>query len=200
MFDNKINNFLSSPKKIIAIKLKKIGFSANVLTIFSFIFSLCTFFSIINGLFNIAVIFFLFSRIFDGFDGEIARLDEATNFGGFIDIVFDFIGYALIPFGFIMYASENAVAGSLLLVTFIGTASSFLTFAIYEKELNENKIKKSFFYSSGIIEGFETIIFFILMLLLNEYFIFLAYVFSILCIITTLQRIFNAYHTLDKSK
>tara|TARA_A100001011_G_scaffold369052_1_gene423986 strand:- start:209 stop:814 length:606 start_codon:yes stop_codon:yes gene_type:complete len=198
MFDNQINNFLSSPKKNIAVKLKNFGFSANFLTFISFNFSLLTFVFIIMGYFNFAIIFFIMSRISDGFDGEVARLNEVTQFGGYIDIVSDFLGYAIIPFGFIIYNQDNSFAGSLLLVAFIGTSSTFLTFAIYKKELNEKKIKKSFYYSYGLIEGFETIIFFILILLFHEHFIFLTYFFSFLCFMTTLQRLLYAYYNLDQ--
>tara|TARA_A100000164_G_C21803495_1_gene721836 strand:+ start:366 stop:971 length:606 start_codon:yes stop_codon:yes gene_type:complete len=198
MFDNQINNFLNAPKKNIAVKLKYFGFSANFLTFISFNFSLLTFFSIIIGYFNFAIIFFIISRILDGLDGEVARLNEVTQFGGYIDIVCDFLGYAIIPLGFIIYNQENSFAGALLLVSFIGTSSTFLTFAIYKKELNEKKIKKSFYYSYGLIEGFETIIFFILILLFYEHFIFLTFIFSFLCFLTTLQRLFHAYYNLDQ--
>ena len=49
--------------------------------------------------------------------------------------------------------------------------------------------KKSFFYSGGITEGFETIICFTLMLLFNEFIDYIAYTFGILCWVTFFTRV-----------
>ena len=197
MLDDKINNLLSFPLKIIGIKLNKIGISPNSLTVSGFILTTISFVLIIYSYFYLALFFFIGSRILDGLDGTVARIIGKTKFGGYIDIVLDFIGYALIPFGFIINSSENTIAGCILIVSFFGTGSSFLAFAIYENQEKYHKSRKSFFYSNGLIEGFETIVFFILMIVFNDYFIFLAYLFSLLCIITTLQRIVRAFYTLD---
>ena len=61
--------------------------------------------------------------------------------------------------------------------------------------LKKNKLsisdgqKKSFFYAGGITEGFETIICFVMMIFLNEFVNYIAYIFGILCWITFVTRV-----------
>ena len=89
---------------------------------------------------------------------------------------------------------------SLLLTSFIGTCSTFLTTAwIFEK----NKIqidqlsKKSFYYSEGLIEGTETIFLFILMFIFYEVASFIALIFAFLCFITALLRVIKVSKILN---
>ena len=138
------------------------------------------------------MVFFLFNRFFDGLDGSLARLTKETDLGGFYDIVFDFIFYGLLPLGFIIIDNQNSVAYAFLLSSFVGTGTTFLASAwFFEKNKNylKKKEKKSFFYIDGITEGFETIIFFVLMLILNKYSYVISWLFGILCWITVFIRI-----------
>ena len=82
----------------------------------------------------------------------------------------DFVIYSLIPLGFIFYDENNSYAFSFLLASFIGTSSSFLAAAwIIEKNKSFLNLRsnKSFFYSRGIAEGFETILFFAIMFIVT---------------------------------
>ena len=91
---------------------------------------------------------------------------------------------------------------SLLLTSFIGTCSTFLTTAwIFEKKKIKIKqfSKKSFFYSEGLIEGTETIILFIFMFLFYEVANFIAWIFAILCFITSIIRIIKVRKILNSS-
>ena len=48
----------------------------------------------------LALLFWFFNRVFDGLDGTVARLrGAASDFGGYLDIVVDFVVYAAIPVG-----------------------------------------------------------------------------------------------------
>ena len=92
-----------------------------------------------------------------------------------------------------------------LLTTFLGTCSTFLTTAwIFEKNKIKIDIKttnpKSFYYSVGLIEGTETILFFVLMFLFYEFAYLLAWILSFLCIITSLLRILNVKFVLNAKK
>ena len=140
----------------------------------------------------IALIFFILNRFFDGVDGTLARLKKPTDLGGFYDIISDFLIYALLPFGFILFDNNNFLSMSLLLTSFIGTCATFLTTAwIFEKKKIkiEQLSKKSFFYSEGLIEGAETIILFILMFIFYELASFIAWIFALLCFLTSIMRV-----------
>ena len=192
MIDTKLNKFLKPTLNEIAKLLIKFGFKANFVTFVGFFFGLCCFYFIVNSLFLLAIIFLFLNRFFDGLDGAIARLSSETDIGAFYDIILDFIFYSLFPIAFIFVDLNYSYSICFLLLSFVATQTTFLASAwIIEK----NKIsisdghKKSFFYSGGITEGFETIICFTLMLLFHEFIDYIAYIFGVLCWITFFCRI-----------
>ena len=192
MIDTKLNKFIKPTLNEIAKLLIKFGFKANFVTFAGFFFGLCCFYFIINSLFLLAIIFLFLNRLFDGLDGAIARLNGETDIGAFYDIILDFIFYSLFPIAFIFLDLNYSYSICFLLLSFVATQTTFLASAwIIEK----NKIsisdghKKSFFYSGGITEGFETIICFTLMLLFHEFIDYIAYIFGVLCWITFFCRV-----------
>lgn len=189
---------------MIASRLHQFGITANQTTVFGFILGCLAFPALIFQEYNIALILILLNRICDGLDGALARINGITDSGGFLDISLDFLFYSLIPFGFILANPEqNAIAGALLIFSFIGTGSSFLAFAIMAGKRNiDNPIykNKSLYYMSGLTEGTETIACFVLFCLFPTHFTLIAYVYSALCWITTFNRIWSGFHTLQESE
>ena len=203
MIDSKLNNFLKPTLNKIAKQLIKLGFKANVVTFLGFFFGLNSFFCIINYEFMYALIFLFLNRFCDGIDGAIARLTIQTDIGAFYDIVLDFIFYSLFPIGFIFIDLENSYSIFFLLLSFVATQVTFLASAwIIEKNklLIPDDQKKSFYYSGGITEGFETIICFTLMLLFYEFIDYIAYIFGILCWITFFTRIITIKKLIGSKK
>ena len=188
MLDSTIQKQIDPILNFISLRLVKLGIKANILTYCGFVCSIFCFYFIANQYFFIGLVFFLLNRVFDDLDGSVARKLGQTDYGGYIDIVFDFITYSLIPFAFIICDEKNAIPGALLLVTYFGTGSSFLAFAIFYQKSD----KKSFFYFDSLVGGSETIFFYIIILLFPKYFGFMAIIFASLCVITTLLRIYNA--------
>merc|ERR1711991_1230234 len=106
-----------------------------------------SFLLILNEFFIVALFVFLLGRILDGVDGSLANKTSITEFGGFIDIVCDFISCSIIPLAFILNDNSNAIFGSILLTTFFGTSSAFFGIAIFEnnKFIKRNP-EKSFYH------------------------------------------------------
>ncbi len=188
------------PLNLAATCLNKFGVSANKMTLVGFVLGCLSFPLLILNQFDAALIFILLNRICDGLDGALARINGITDSGGFLDISLDFLFYSLIPFGFILASPEqNAIAGSLLIFSFIGTGSSFLAFAsMAEKRNIVNPVykNKSLYYMSGLTEGTETIACFVLFCLFPNHFAVIAYCYCALCWITTFNRIWFGFHTL----
>ncbi len=192
MFDKKINIISEPILRYLAKKFLKTGIKSNFVTFFGFFLGLISFIFICFGNFYFALVFFLFNRFFDGLDGALARLTKATDLGGFYDIVCDFIIYGLLPLGFIIIDKTNSISYAFLLSSFIGTGTTFLASAWYvekNKKFLKDRKSKSFYYSGGITEGFETIICFVMMLIFKEYSHIIACFFAILCWITVIIRI-----------
>jgi phosphatidylglycerophosphate synthase len=133
----------------------------------------------------------LASRLLDGLDGAIARARGATDFGGYLDIVCDYVFYLAVPLGFGFAAPGNLPFALLLVASFTLTAVSFLAYAtLAAKQGLESRAHgpKSFFYSTGLAEGAETLLAFVLMCLWPTAFPQIAVVFAGLCLLTVIQR------------
>ncbi|WP_028865693.1 CDP-alcohol phosphatidyltransferase family protein [Psychromonas aquimarina] len=203
MLDRFSIKVISAPLNILAAGAHKAGIKADQITLTGFIVGLLAFPALIFAQYQLALLFILINRVFDGLDGAVARIQGITDSGGFLDITLDFLFYSLIPFGFILAAPEmNAVAGAFLIFSFLGTGSSFLAFAVMAGKRNiENPVyqHKSLYYIGGLAEGTETITCFILLCLFPEHFSVIAYSFALLCWITTFTRIWAGYQTLKQS-
>jgi phosphatidylglycerophosphate synthase len=112
--------------------INKSGITANQLTVFGFLVGMFAVPLLAFEMWYGALIAIALNRILDGLDGALARYaNQSSSAGGFLDITLDFLFYAAIPLGFILAnPAQNAIAGAILLATFIGTGSSFLAFAI----------------------------------------------------------------------
>ncbi len=138
----------------------------------------------------------MISRLCDGLDGGVAKIRGKTDFGGFLDIVLDFVFYGAIPVGFAFAnPTQNAIPAVVLLFVFYINGASFLAFAIMaekRKMATDVRGKKSLFYTTGLVEATETIIVFILACFMPDWFPALAWLFAAACGITALARIVQA--------
>jgi phosphatidylglycerophosphate synthase len=201
MLDNKANKILKPIMVRIARFLLKWHIKADTITLLGFGVGLLGILAIANGYFGLGLCFILINRIFDGLDGAIARESVTTDAGGYLDIVLDFVFYSGIVLAFIFAnASQNAVAAGLLLFSFMGTGASFLAFAAMAERYqiaDKSHVNKAIHYVQGITEGTETIIFFVLFCLFPQWFPVIAYIFALLCIITTITRVYDGYRLIQ---
>lgn len=132
------------------------------------------------------------NRLLDGLDGAVARLQGPTDRGAFLDIALDFFFYGTVPLGFALADPfANALPAAVLLLSFIGTGSSFLAFAAISHKRGTPVAPypgKGLQFIGGLTEGAETIALFVAMCLLPAYFPWLAYGFAAACLVTTATR------------
>ena len=196
MFDAQLRPLIDRLLNPIGRGLAALGMTANQVTMIGAAFGLIAAGCVAAGLFYPALWFVIANRVIDGLDGAVARASRSSDFGGYLDIVSDFIFYSAIPLAFAVARPETALAAAFLIFSFIGTATSFLGFAILaEKHQVTTQIcgKKAFYYLGGLTEGTETILLFLAMLVWPDYFSLMAIVFGILCWVTTGTRINAAY-------
>ena len=146
----------------------------------------------------------LINRLADGLDGAVARHDRLTDLGGYLDIVCDFLIYAGIPVGFaVLDPQANALAAAVLLFSFMGTGSSFLTYAIIAAkrgETTEIRGRKSLYYLGGLTEGTETFAFLAAVCVFPQAFAPLAYLFAAACWVTTVSRMLAAVRAFGETR
>ena len=196
MFDAQLRPLIDQLLNPIGRGLVTLGVTANQVTMIGAAFGLIAVGFTAAGLFYPALWFVIANRFIDGLDGAVARASRSSDFGGYLDIVCDFIFYSAIPLAFAVARPETALAAAFLIFSFIGTVTSFLGFAILaEKHQVTTQIrgKKAFYYLGGLTEGTETIMLFLAMLVWPDYFRLMAIIFGILCWVTTGTRIYAAY-------
>ncbi|MEO1639617.1 MAG: CDP-alcohol phosphatidyltransferase family protein [Pseudomonadota bacterium] len=196
MLDHHARQLIDPPLNRIGQMLAKAGLTADGITLIGLALGLIAALLIALGAPGWALIPLLASRLADGLDGAVARATRKTDFGGYLDIAVDFLFYGAIPLGFVlMDPAANGVAGAFLLTAFYFNGTSFLGYAILAEKhghKTDAQGQKSLYYSNGILEGTETIIFFVILCLLPAYFAPLAFVFGTLCFATATLRILAA--------
>lgn len=202
MFDAKLRPIIDPFLNQLARGCIFLGLTANKLTIIGFGFGVICGLYIYFGFYYLALASLVINRVCDGLDGAVARRQQATDFGGFLDIVCDFLFYSLVPFAFAISQPETASAAIFLMFSFVGTGTSFLSYAIFDAKRGggdqPRQPKKSFFYLGGLTEGGETIAVFVCMLLFPSAFIPIAYGFGCLCWLTTGYRIHASWAEFGK--
>lgn len=144
MFDLEYRLFMEDFMRPIA-KILSPYISPNQATIIGFLFGL------LSCLFNyysieyLAFICFLLNRIIDCLDGIIARIsNRQSDFGGYLDIIVDFIIYALLPLTSVLSTPSNTsfiLLAILLSSYYVNSASLFMLSAILEKRNLGSKSK-----------------------------------------------------------
>ena len=205
MFDAKMRRALDPSLNSAGSALARRGVRANQVTLIGFAIGLLAAALLAFGVSTwISLIPLLVSRIADGLDGAVARASKITDFGGYLDIVCDFIFYGAIPLAFILRdPTTNAVAGAFLLMSFYANGASFLSFAILaakHRMETETQGVKSLYFTSGLLEGTETIVFFVFICIFPNTFVLLAWVFGSLCIVTALARVALAWRVFGAKK
>ena len=191
MLDSRIRPLIDPPLNAIGKGLARSGITANQATLAGALIGIGAGVAIGFRYYLLGLALVLLSRLFDGLDGAIARATAQSDFGGYLDIVSDFAFYVAVPIGFGFAASANLPFAMILIASFTLTGISFLAYAVLAAKAGRETDahgKKSFFYNTGLAEGTETIIAFVLMCLLPQYFATIAVVYSAMCAITVIQR------------
>ena len=203
MFDARLRPLIDPPLNAIGAGLARAGVSANMVTLAGLVPGLAAAVAIANGQFLVGLGLILLNRLLDGLDGAVARARGPSDFGGYLDILADFIFYTAVPVGFGFAASANALPALLLVASFTLTGISFLAFAVMAAKRGEETSAhgtKSFFYSTGLAEGTETIICFFAMCLWPQHFPMIALVYAALCVLTVVQRTAGAWRRFGDGK
>lgn len=176
--------------------LARMGVSANAMTILAFAVGILAAAAIALGLFLIGLALIVLSRLADGLDGAVARASRQTDFGGYLDIVLDFVFYGMIPLAFVIADPEaNGLAGAALLFAFYANGASFLAYAVFaeKREMKtEARGRKSLYFATGLAEATETYIVFAAFCIFPGRFGPIAWFFAVVCLYTALSRIILA--------
>lgn len=137
----------------------------------------------------LAVFLLLLSGLCDVLDGTLARkTNRSSDIGTVLDISCDRLVEFLVVLG--LYCLAPAARGLiclLMLGSILLCVSTFLVVGIF----TDNQGDKGFHYSPGLIERAEAFAFFVLMILLPQWFLLLAWLFTILVMYTATVRLYQ---------
>ena len=169
------------------------GVTADQVTVLACLVGLAGAVAIGAGQFLAGLVLIAASRIGDGLDGAVATATRPTDFGGYLDIVLDFVFYGAVPLGFVFAdPGRNGTAGAALLFSFYANGASFLAFAaLAARRAMSSDVRgvKSIYFTTGLTEATETYVAFAAFCLFPRHFPLMAWVFAILCIYTAFSRI-----------
>ena len=153
-----------------------------------------------------ALALWLLNRLLDGLDGLVAREHgRQTDFGGYLDIMGDFVVYAALPLGLYLGAplAENALSLLALFATFYVNAASWMYLsAILEKRRAGAEVRgevTAVTMPSGLIGGTETIVFYSAFLIWPGRMAGLFALMACLVVVGVLQRLWWARRSLGPS-
>lgn len=176
--------------------------SPNLISFIALVPGLLSAAAIVQGELAWGIGFWLLNRVLDGLDGVVARIhDKQSDFGGYLDLLLDYVVYLAIPIAFVIAAPTPAHFWTLiaLLAAYqINSLSWTLLSSLLEKRqaAAEDRLT-SIEMPAGLIEGAETVVFYTLFFLLPGYVPWLFGVMAALVVVTAIQRVWWAWHNLE---
>ncbi len=170
------------------------------LTLTGFVVGLLAIAAAAAGFTYSALALWLTNRLLDGLDGELARhFGNQTDWGGYLDILADFVIYAGLPIALVYAQTSHTQASeglwlllSLMLALFYVNAASWMFLAAILEKRGAVAGRTSVQMPAGLIEGAETLVFFCLFLLFSGWLAWLFGLMSLLLLVTIGQRLWWA--------
>lgn len=200
MLDKLLIPIIHKPFHILGKACVSIKITALHLTLLGLPFAALTFVLILNQHFYYAFICILINRILDGLDGTVARITNSSSVSGaYLDIVYDYVFYALIPLGHgLVNMQANLLPTTIILfvyvlsgVNFMATSSAANKLTIESKSFAYKKI----YYPINVIEGTETILYLSTVTLFPKIFPIVSYISAGILLLTLPFATFMRYKT-----
>lgn len=200
MLDGMMRGMIDAPLNRGGRWLASRGATANIVTLVGLCLGLAAAGLVAAGWSGLVVaLLLLASRLADGLDGAVARARGKSDFGGFLDIAADFAFYGAIPLAFVLRdQAEYGLVGAFLLFCFYVNGATFLGFAILAARRGletTSRGDKSLYFTAGLLEGTETILFFLVIVTWPALFVPLGWAFGLLCLLTAFARVLLAART-----
>ena len=194
MLDTHARKYVNPIIELGAEFLLKLKLTPNNVTILALLLGVSTSIFLYFDMQIIAVTLLWVSGYLDAVDGAMARRsNSSSSFGTLLDIFSDRIVEVSIVLVLGLKFVDVRYNLIVLTVCILMSMTIFLTVGA----LSEKKGVKSFYYQAGVAERSEGFIFFSLMILIPSYLGIITNIFSILLIITAIQRFLEAKRLLD---
>lgn len=175
MIDSKLLPLTKYPLTFLGNFCVRKNIRALHITLYNIPITVGVFLCILLQLYILATILIVVNRIFDGLDGTIARLTNTNSVaGGFVDIMVDYLFYIAVPLAHgLANPSANIHATTCILSAFVFSGVCFMATSSAAHTLSMQSAlfpQKKLYYPINLIEGFETILYFIIVTLFPSLF------------------------------
>jgi phosphatidylglycerophosphate synthase len=200
MLDEELREGAKPLYKLPARILAERGVTGNALTATSLGIGALCLVAIAFGLNIVALVLWFLNRLFDGLDGEVARLrGESSEFGAFVDIVADFFVYGGFLVALAVQHPDARLALVALFFAYYLNGTVFLALSgILERLKRERLTERGLHFRRSVTEGFETILAGTLFLLLPDHVSIIAWTFAAMVFISAIQRLWDGRRILGQ--
>ena len=194
MLDTHARKYVNPIIELGAKFLLKLKLTPNNVTILALLLGISTSIFLYFDMQVVAVIVLWISGYLDAVDGAMARRsNSSSSFGTLLDIVSD----RIVEVGIVLVLGIKFIDVRYNLIVLNACILMSMTIFLTVGALSEKKGVKSFYYQAGVAERSEGFIFFSLMILFPGYLRIITNIFSILIIVTAIQRFLEAKRLLD---
>lgn len=175
------------------------GLSPTLVTILACLVGLGSAVAAARGRFGLGLALWAGNRLLDGLDGTLARVHaQQSDLGGYLDILLDFVVYAVVPIGLVIGAwTDEAgalpLAGLALLASFFVNAASWMYLSALLERRQAGAASRGELTAvtmpAGLVAGTETVILYALFFLLPQRLTALFTLMTVLVCLTILQRV-----------
>ena len=174
------------------------GISPGALTAIGLLNGIGACVCVAGGLWGAALALWLHHRLLDGLDGPVARRHHASDLGGLLDFVADFIVYSGFVVGVAIAHPGARLACVALLAAYLINNVALLSFSsVIERQRLPLGDARSIRLLPGLAEGAETIVVYVLFCLLPGLSAVIAWAFAGVVAVTAGQRVEQAITTLN---
>lgn len=197
MLDSRMRSLLAPALDRAARELQRGGLNPGAVTAIGLLVGVGACVAAATELWVAALGLWLANRALDGLDGPLARLRGASDLGGMLDFLADYVVYAGFPVGVAIAMPDARLAVAALLASYLLNAVALLSFSsLIERRGLELGDERSLRFTAGLTEGTETIACYALVCLIPEHAATVFWVYTAMVMITVAQRVVLAVRTL----
>ncbi len=194
MLDTHARKYVNPIIELGAKFLLKLKLTPNNVTILALLLGISTSIFLYFDMQVVAITVLWISGYLDAVDGAMARRsNSSSSFGTLLDIVSD----RIVEVSIVLVLGIKFIDVRYNLIVLNACILMSMTIFLTVGALSEKKGVKSFYYQAGVAERSEGFIFFSLMILFPSYLRIITNIFSILIIVTAIQRFLEAKRLLD---
>ena len=194
MIDNTFRQQLPKYIKPITKFFVNLNIHPNQLTIIGLFLAIFASASISLKAPTLGIVLWISSRLFDGFDGIVARhTNQTSSFGAYLDICTDMLSYSLMNFAFCIYYPHLFTSWLIIQILYTLCITTALALGSIEKQHKTPTDNRGLRLAAGLAEGGETSIAYIAFFFLPQYISLLSSIWISILIITIISRTIIAF-------